>query len=110
MPETLPSGCQITSSGANVQLCPANSYQNGFALTCQSCPVGSSTNTSGNTNIFACACRVGYTLDRPGIGACKPCDVAKFEAVPGPGVCTLCATGQFSGEGAEVCDQDSQAT
>jgi len=60
--------------------------------------------------MFACACRVGYTLDRPGIGACKPCDVAKFEAVPGPGVCTLCATGQFSGEGAEVCGCDTGFT
>lgn len=96
-------GYQITESGANVQPCAINSYQNGFGLECQSCPLGSSTNTSGNTDLSACVCAMGYTREIPGIGSCKPCAVGTFKAVSGPSACTPCAEDQFSGEGAVIC-------
>jgi len=89
-------GYQITPSGANVQLCPANSYQNGSALTCQSCPVGSSTNTSGNTDISACVCAVGYTREIHGIGACKPCDAGTYKVLNGSHDCTMCPLNSIS--------------
>jgi len=101
---------QRTLSGANVQLRPTNSYQNGFTLTCQSCPVGSSTNTSGNTDIFACVCAAGYSRNGLAINACVACAVGKFKPVPGSHACTLCAEGQFSDEGAIICGCDQGFT
>jgi len=103
-------GFQITLSGANVELCPRNTYQNGYFLTCQSCPIGSSTNTSGNTDISACICSAGYSRNGLATGACVACAVGKFKAVSGSDACTHCATGQFSDTGAVICGCDQGFT
>ena len=103
-------GYELTASGANVQLCPVNTYHNGFALNCQSCPLGSSINISGSKDISACVCAPGYSRTTPGISSCKPCPAGTFKSVSGQGVCAPCAAGQFSNAGADVCGCDAGFT
>jgi len=103
-------GYQRTLSGANVELCPRNSYQNGYSLTCEPCPIGSSTNTSGNSDVSVCVCGPGYSRNGRATGACVACDAGTFKAVSGSDACTLCAAGQFSDAGAVFCGCDKGFT
>ena len=96
-------GYELTASGANVQPCPVNSFQNGFALTCQSCPVGSMSTSTGGRGITACTCNTGYNRPIAGVGSCIACSPGKFKASTGQATCAFCPTAQFSLSGANEC-------
>jgi len=85
-----PEGYQTTPSGANLEPCPANAYNDGSFLTCQLCPAGSSTPAVGSTRETVCVCHAGYFRRTAGQGACEPCDLHTFKTDPGDAVCTAC--------------------
>ena len=96
-------GSELTPSGANTQPCPANSYQNGWGVHCVPCPLGSSTNATGNGNVAACECHPGYARQASGQGKCELCESGKFKAEAGPAACTTCAANEFSDPGSLQC-------
>jgi hypothetical protein len=89
-----PAGYQVTSSGANLELCPANSYNNGSAKACTACPWPQTfTTASGLTSVAQCACRPGY--ERVGgvggvSGICTACALGGYKADAGDGACAAC--------------------
>jgi hypothetical protein len=75
-----------------VQLCAANHFQDGSALTCTGCPSPSSqTLRGGLRSLRECTCLPGYT--RGGISSdqlCTPCPHDTFKPGPGDQLCTTC--------------------
>ena len=87
----VPAGYQTTTSGANLEPCPANSYNDGTLIKCAQCPSPSTFSSVGAlTSVSQCACQPGYA--RVG-GVCTACAVGSYKTEPGDAACTLCGTG-----------------
>ena len=90
-----PAGYQVTASGANLEPCPANQYNNGSAKACTACPWPQTfTAGTGLTGVAQCACRPGY--ERVGGvggvgGVCTACALGMYKAEAGDGPCATCA-------------------
>ena len=86
-----PAGYQVAVSGANIEPCPANHYNNGSAKACTPCPAGTLTYETGLTDVVDCPCRPGYHRH---FGVCTACGLGTykeevedhFNSLP----CTLC--------------------
>jgi hypothetical protein len=84
----------VTSSGANLEPCPANAYNNGSAKACTTCPWPQTfTTAAGLTSVAQCACRPGY--ERVGgvggvSGICTACALGGYKADAGDGACAAC--------------------
>ena len=96
-------GYELTPSGANTKPCPANSYQDGWGVHCVPCPLGTSTNATGNENMAACECDPGYAREISDQGKCELCESGKFKAAHGTAPCTTCAANEFSDPGSLQC-------
>ena len=84
----VPAGYQATASGANLEPCPANSYNDGTLLKCAQCPSpGTFSSLGGLTSVSQCGCQPGYT--RVG-GVCTACAVGSYKSVPGDAACSAC--------------------
>lgn len=90
-----PAGYAVTSSGGNIEACPANQYNNGSAKACTACPWPQTfTAATGLTGVAQCACRPGY--ERVGGvggvgGVCTACALGMYKAEAGDGPCATCA-------------------
>jgi len=83
-----PAGYTVTSSGSNIEPCPANQYNNGSAKTCTTCPWPQTfTADTGLTSVAQCACRPGY--ERVG-GVCSACALGSFKNTTGNAACASC--------------------
>jgi len=95
-----PAGFQATASGANVEACPANLYQDGLGVHCTPCPAPSTfTAHGGLASVAECECTAGHS--RVG-GVCVACDAGSYKAAPGDGTCVTCATDTTTQETASV--------
>ena len=74
-----PAGYQVAVSGANLEPCPANHYNDGSAKGCTPCPAGTLTNEPGLTAVVDCACRAGYHRLA---GVCTACELGTYKAEP----------------------------
>jgi len=73
-----PAGFQVTASGANLEACPVNSYQDGSGVQCTPCPAPSTfTAHGGLASVAECACTAGHS--RVG-GVCVACEVGSYKA------------------------------
>jgi hypothetical protein len=71
-----PAGYAVTSSGANLAPCGANSYNNGSAKACTTCPWPQTfTAGTGLISVAQCACRPGYERLA---GVCTACVIHLF--------------------------------
>ena len=66
-------------SGANIEPCPANHYNNGSAKACTPCPEGTLTYETGLTDVVDCPCRPGYHRH---FGVCTACELGTYKAEP----------------------------
>lgn len=83
-----PAGYQVTSSGANLEPCPVNHYNDGSLLQCKPCPSPSSFSSLGGlTSVAECVCQPGY--ERVG-GVCTACGLGSYKTATGDGACTPC--------------------
>ena len=72
-----PAGYQVAVSGANIEPCPANHYNNGSAKACTPCPAGTLTYETGLTDVVDCPCRPGYHRH---FGVCTACGLGTYKA------------------------------
>ena len=85
-----PAGYAVTSSGANLEPCSANHYNNGSAKACTACPWPQTfTTATGLTDVQQCACRPGY--ERLATGVCTACALGSFKESSGDAACASCA-------------------
>jgi hypothetical protein len=83
-----PAGYQATASGANLEPCPVNHYNDGSLLHCEPCPSPSSFSSLGGlTSVAGCVCQPGY--ERVG-GVCAACGLGSYKTATGDGPCTPC--------------------
>jgi len=80
----VPEGFQITSSGANLEPCPINTYNDGNSLACTPCPPGTYTARGELTAEAECECISGYERVA---GVCSACSVGSYKAAAGDGPC-----------------------
>jgi hypothetical protein len=82
----------VTSSGANLAPCGANSYNNGSAKNCTTCPWPQTfTTDTGLTSVAQCACRPGYERVGGVGGVCTACAIGSFKNTTGDAACASCA-------------------
>jgi hypothetical protein len=67
----------VAVSGANIEPCPANHYNNGSAKACTPCPEGTLTYETGLTDVVDCPCRPGYHRH---FGVCTACGLGTYKA------------------------------
>jgi hypothetical protein len=83
----------VTSSGANLEPCPANQYNNGSAKACTTCPWPQTfTAGTGLTSVAQCACRPGYERVGGVGGACTACALGSYKEAAGDASCAACAS------------------
>jgi hypothetical protein len=88
-----PAGYEVTASGANLEPCPANQYNNGSAKACTACPWPQTfTEASGLTDVAQCACRRGYQRVGGVSGVCTACALGSFKESAGDAACAACAS------------------
>ena len=81
-------GYQIATSATNLEICPANTYNDGSYTTCQTCPVGSYTSAQGSTSVLDCACQAGYFRNTESV--CEACPVGEIKTSTGDAACSAC--------------------
>ena len=83
-----PAGYGVTSSGANLAPCGANTYNNGSAKACTTCPWPQTfTTATGLTDVAQCACRPGYQRVA---GVCTACVLGSYKNSTGDAACAAC--------------------
>jgi hypothetical protein len=88
--ELAPAGYQVTSSGANLESCPVNTYNNGSAKACTACPWPQTFSpATGLTSVSQCACRPGH--ERLATGVCTACALGNYKNTTGDAACAACA-------------------
>ena len=85
---SVPAGYETTGSGANIEPCPVNHYNDGTGLKCTLCPSPSTATTdAGLLSLAECVCRPGFTrVD----GVCGGCGVGSYKSGAGDGICVGC--------------------
>ena len=83
-----PAGYQATTSGANLELCPVNHYNDGSLLKCAPCPSPTSFSSLGGlTSASQCECVSGFSRVA---GVCESCPIGTFKHGMGDGPCVQC--------------------
>lgn len=65
------------------------------AVSCQTCPVGTQSNTLGTTRVCV-PCPAGYHQNLPGESSCKACEIGTVAAVEGQMDCVPCGLGEYA--------------
>ena len=85
-----PAGYAVSFSGINLEPCGANTYNNGSAKACTTCPWPQTfTTATGLTDVQQCACRPGY--ERLATGVCTACALGNYKNTTGDAACAACA-------------------
>ena len=75
-------------TASSLEICPANTYNDGSYTTCQTCPVGSDTTAEGSTSVLDCACQAGYFRNAESV--CEACPVGEIKTSTGDAACSAC--------------------
>ena len=87
-------------SGDDCTDCPSGKYKDTEGTgACTSCPVGSTSTGTAETDVSACVCDVGYKLVTGG-ASCGSCAAGKYGS--SAGVCTDCEAGKYSSQNASA--------
>jgi len=86
---SVPAGYETTLSGANIERCPVNHYNNGTELKCASCPQPSTASAdAGLLSLAECVCSPGFARGVDGV--CAGCLFGTYKTDRGDGPCSVC--------------------
>ena len=79
------------TTSSNLEICPANTYNDGSFTTCQTCPTGTYTTKTGSIAITDCVCQSGYFTNSSSL--CEACAVGTFKSTVEDATCSACPAG-----------------
>ena len=79
------------TTSSNLEICPANTYNDGSFTTCQTCPTGTYTSKTGSSAVTDCLCQPGYFTNSSSL--CEACAVGTFKSTVEDATCSACPAG-----------------
>ena len=76
------------TTSSNLEICPANTYNDGSFTTCQTCPTGTYTSETGSSAVTDCLCQPGYFMNSSSL--CGACAVGTFKSTVEDVSCSVC--------------------